>query len=119
MNSHSSGLVRCCAACWLVLSLLSVESAACRRNLDNKRPQAETMSRRDINTVLRDHAPAFMAIPGVAGVYVGVLDDGKTPCLKVMAVKKTPQLEGKIPKSLEGYPVVVEETGEIRPLIKK
>jgi len=77
------------------------------------------MPKRDINAVLRDHDHALMAIPGVVGVYVGLLNDGKTPCLKVMAVRKTRELVRKIPSSLEGYPVVVEETGLIRPLPSK
>jgi hypothetical protein len=76
----------------------------------------ENMSRRDINAVLRDHDKELMALQGVVGVYVGVLDDGKTSCLKVMVVRKTPDLERAIPKSLEGYPVVIEETGVIRPM---
>jgi hypothetical protein len=70
---------------------------------------------RDINAVLRDHDKELMAIPGVVGVYVGLLEDDKTPCLKVMAVKKTPEFERRIPKNLEGYPVRIEETGIIRP----
>lgn len=74
------------------------------------------MTRRDINSVLRDHDKELMALPGVVGIYVGVLDDGKTPCLKVMVVKKTPDLERKIPKSIEGYPVLLDETGVIRPM---
>lgn len=73
------------------------------------------MPRRDINAVLNDHDEALMAISGVVGVAVGLLKDGKTPCLKVMVVQKTSEVVGKIPKHLEGYPVVVEETGVIRP----
>ena len=74
------------------------------------------MSQRDINDVLRAHDQELMAIESVVGVYVGLLEDGKTSCLKVMVVRKTPELERRIPRSLEGYPVVVEETGAIRPL---
>ncbi len=76
------------------------------------------MPRQDINAVLRAHEDELMAIPGVVGVYVGLMDNDKTPCLKVMVVKKTKDLEQQIPKSLEGYPVVIEETGVIRPLRK-
>ena len=72
--------------------------------------------KRDINAVLRDHDRELLAIPGVVGVYVALLEDGKTPCLKVMLARKTPEIEGAIPKTLEGYPVVSEVTGEIRPL---
>ena len=77
------------------------------------------MSKRDINDVLRDHDDELLAIPGVAGVYVGLLEDEKTLCLKVMVERKTPELTAKIPQTLEGYRVVVEETGVIRPMPKK
>jgi hypothetical protein len=71
---------------------------------------------RDIDAVLRAHDRELLAIKGVVGVYVGLLDDGKTPCLKVMVVAKTAELERAIPKTLEGYPVIIEVTGEVRPL---
>ena len=72
--------------------------------------------RRDINDVLRAHDKELLAIPGVVGVYVGLLDDSKTPCLKVMLAQKSTETERALPKILEGYPVVIEVTGEIRPL---
>ena len=71
--------------------------------------------KRDINAVLRDHDKELLAIPGVVGVYVAVLEDGKTPCLKLMLAQKSAETERAIPKTLEGYPVVTEVTGEIRP----
>lgn len=74
------------------------------------------MALRDINAVLSDHDDALMAIEGVVGVAVGLLEDGKTLCIKVLVVRETPELARRIPSSLEGYPVVVEETGVIRPL---
>ena len=52
----------------------------------------------------------------MVGVYVGLLADEKTPCLKVMLTKKDSELERSIPRTLEGYPVVTEVTGEIKPL---
>ena len=74
------------------------------------------LPKRDINAVLRDHDQELLKIPGVVGVYVAVLDDGKTPCLKVMLARKTPESDRDLPKSIEGYPVISEVTGEIRPL---
>lgn len=71
---------------------------------------------RDINAVLSDHDDRLLANPGVVGVYVGLLDDGQTPCLKVMLVRKDPSLERSIPRMLEGHPVMTEVTGVIRPL---
>ncbi|MEY2479283.1 MAG: hypothetical protein QOI04_210 [Verrucomicrobiota bacterium] len=72
--------------------------------------------RRDINAVLADHDKELLAIPNVVGVYVGLLDDGKTQCLKVMLARKSAEGERAIPHALEGYRVIVEVTGEIRPL---
>lgn len=72
--------------------------------------------RRDVNAVLAAHDQRIMAMPGVAGIYVGLLDDGVTQCLKVMLVRRDPKLEQALPRELEGYRVVLEVTGEIRPL---
>ena len=72
--------------------------------------------RRDINAVLAAHDRQLLGLPAVVGVYVGVLADGKTPCLKVMLARPTPETERKIPREIEGYPVVIEISGEIRPL---
>ena len=72
--------------------------------------------RRDINAVLADHDRELLALPGVVGVYVGLLKDNRTPCLKVMLKQENPDVERSIPRSLEGHPVVTEVTGEIRPL---
>ena len=77
---------------------------------------AQSPTPRDINDVLRAHDKQLLAIPGVVGVYVGALSDGKTPCLKVMLARESDDLKAAIPKTIEGYPVVTEVTGEIRPL---
>ena len=69
----------------------------------------------DINAVLAAHEKQLMAIPNVVGVYVGVLEDGKSPCLKVMLARRTAESK-QIPTRIDGFPVRVEVTGEIRPL---
>jgi len=88
-------------------------AAGCQKNMAQDNSPSP---KRDINAVLRDHDRELLAIPGVVGVYVAVLEDEKTPCLKVMLARKTPEADRDIPKSIEGYPVVSEVTGEIRPL---
>jgi len=72
---------------------------------------------RDINQVLKDHSQELMALPGVVGVYIGKLDDGRF-CIRVMVVKNSKDLKKKIPKDFEGHPVEIEETGVIRPMDK-
>jgi hypothetical protein len=74
--------------------------------------------KRDINAVLAAHDKELLTIPDVVGVYVGTLQDRRTPCLKVMLARKNSEAERKIPKVIEGYPVIVEITGEIRALSK-
>ena len=100
----------------LVVILFSVACSAATQSPVNQTRHQESMTRRDINVVLKDHDKELLAIPGVVGVYVGLLPDDKTPCLKVMVVKRTEELKRKIPKSIEGYPVLIEESGVIRPL---
>lgn len=96
-----------------VLAVALALTTGCQENMaQNNSPD----KRRDINAVLRDHDRELLAIPGVVGIYVALLEDGKTPCLKVMLARASAETERVIPKTLEGYPVVVEVTGEIRPL---
>jgi hypothetical protein len=73
---------------------------------------------RDINEVMKAHTDELMSLPGVVGVYIGALDDS-TLCITVMVKEITSELKQKIPKTLEGHPVVIEETGEIRPMKEK
>jgi hypothetical protein len=98
--------------CVVIFSLILV--AGC--HLSSQSAMKSDPRGRDINAVLRDHDDELLAIPGVVGVYVGLLADAKTSCLKVMVDRKTSELKGRIPRTLEGYTVVVEETGLIRPL---
>ena len=87
----------------------------CQSNNKSKTIENTTVQKRDINTVKEAHVNELMALKGVVGVYVGVLDNG-TPCIVVMVVKKTSEIEQKIPKQLEGHPVRIEESGEIKPM---
>jgi hypothetical protein len=108
----SSSLARPCLIGLMVFML----AAGCGHDMAQKNSSS---SRRDINAVLADHDKELMAISGVVGVYVGLLPDGQTPCLKVMLARQTPETLRAIPKRLEGFPVVTEVTGEIRPLEKR
>ncbi len=75
------------------------------------------MAAETIKEVLKKHTKDLMSMPGVVGTGQG-LCEGK-PCIKVFVIEKTPDLEQKIPKTLDGYPVVIEETGPIKALPKK
>lgn len=72
------------------------------------------MAGKTIDEVLKRHTDRLMSLPGVVGTAIGECD-GK-PCIKVFVVKKTPELLKKISPTLEGFLVVIEETGEFRAL---
>jgi hypothetical protein len=72
------------------------------------------MTRNTIEEVYKRRSDQLMAISGVVGIAIGERE-GK-PCIMVLVDKRTPELINKIPSELEGYPVVVQETGPIRAL---
>ena len=74
------------------------------------------MAAETIKEVLKKHTGELMALPGVVGTGQG-LCEGK-PCIKVFVIEKTPDLDQKIPKTLNGYPVAIEATGPIKALPK-
>ncbi len=85
---------------------------ACTR--DNIHQREKTMTQKTIQEVLKAHTPELMSIPGVVGTALGE-DKGKL-CIKVLVIEKTPELTQKIPSTLEGFPVAIQQTGEIRAL---
>ena len=72
------------------------------------------MPSKPIEKVLEEHTNELMSIKGVIGTAEGLCNS--KPCIKVYVIKKTPQLTQRIPATLEGYSVVIEETGEFRAL---
>jgi hypothetical protein len=88
----------------------------CRHSHVEDHQDASQMAKQTIEQVQEKYQDRWMAMPGVVGVGIGAFD-GK-PVIKVLVVKKTPELEKKIPKMVEGYLVLIEETGEIRALEK-
>jgi hypothetical protein len=68
-----------------------------------------------IADVIRAQADSFLTIPGVVGMYEGLMND-TIPCITIMVVEKTRDLQAKLPQTLHGYPVQIEETGVIRPM---
>ncbi|HLG93944.1 MAG TPA: hypothetical protein VI546_03820 [candidate division Zixibacteria bacterium] len=72
------------------------------------------MPDKPIQQVQEEHTDYLMTLPGVVGTAIGE-SQGK-PCIKVFVSQKTAEIEKGMPASLEGYPVVIEETGEFKAL---
>jgi len=71
------------------------------------------VTQRSLTDVLAAHSPALMAIPGVTAVAESRLANGR-PCILVLVVGMTPQLRDRIPREIEGWPVRVDVSGEIK-----
>jgi hypothetical protein len=108
-KNHLLGAGRYCAA--MLLALLFLSAYACGPKEEGKKE----VPSRDINEVMNSHVDELMAIPGVAGVAVSELDD-KTPCILVLVVEETDEINHKVPQKLEGHPVRLFVSGKIIPL---
>lgn len=68
---------------------------------------------RSIEDVLAAHTDSLLALPGVVGTAIALCDGER--CIKVMLADSNPDTRARIPPRLEGYRVVVDVTGPIRP----
>jgi hypothetical protein len=69
---------------------------------------------RTIEAVLEQYTGSLMSVPGVVGTAIGQRE--RNPCIKVFVVTKTRQVIATIPSALHGFPVAIEETGDLRAL---
>jgi hypothetical protein len=65
-----------------------------------------------LNTVIERRSAELLEIPGVVGVAQGA-HEGQS-VVQILVERRTPELMAKLPRTLDGFPVVVVESGEIR-----
>jgi len=100
-----------------LVGFLLLAAASCSPNREKPVKESNPAQRPPIAEVLARHTPSLMAIDGVVGTYQGALPDG-APAIKILLLDDHPEARAKIPEELEGYPVVIEGTDEIRPMGK-
>jgi len=100
-----------------LIAVFGVAFSTCRSDVSTLDKGTAAVPTRPIDAVLADHTRELMALPGVVGVYQGQLDDG-TPCIGVLVIEAKPEITANIPPRLEGHPVRIEASGEIRPMEK-
>ncbi len=71
------------------------------------------MPERSIEQVLEDKTSEWMAIDGVEGTAIGLFEH--KPCIKILA-SKPERLRARIPSNIAGYPVIIQQTGELHAL---
>lgn len=78
-----------------------------------ERTPAVTEAPKTIDAVLAAHTDSLMAVPGVLGTAVGRC--GGAPCIRVLVSRVTDEVQRRVPRELEGFPVHVDVTGTIVP----
>ena len=68
----------------------------------------------EIHEALERHTDALLGIPGVVGV--GETEVDGRPAVMVMVVRDTDEIRAALPAEVGGFPVVIDETGEISAL---
>ena len=109
-----AGLLRLALTLSLIIAINTMTSAGNRSD----QPRGENiMTGKTIKEVLEEHSGKLMSIDGVVGTGQGLCHG--QPCIMVFVIKKTPEIKEKIPEVLQGYPVMIEETGKVRALPEK
>ena len=72
------------------------------------------MPERTIEQVQEEHTDEWMALPGVEGTAIGLFKD--QPCIMVLSSVAPQHLRSKIPETLNGYQVVIQQTGAFQAL---
>ncbi len=98
----------------LIFILVSCSCTFCDAQVEDN----SKMQTKSIEQVMKENRENLLAIPGVQGFYQGMLED-ESDCIVVMINEFTEEIQKQIPDTLEGFPVVIEEGGEIIPLHKK
>ena len=88
--------------------------AGCSYSGPSDLEKGQSMRERTIEQVQEAHTDEWMAIPGVEGTAIGLFED--KPCIKILSSRKAEELGDKIPSTVEGYTVIIQETGPFRAL---
>ena len=108
------------------LFLLALFCAGCRNSppknaaetnvsvSETKFSKDPSVPRKPIDEVIAQYTNDLLAIDGVEVVFAGE-DQEQQPVITIGVSKKTESTLSAIPKILEGYPVVIQETGPVAP----
>jgi len=72
---------------------------------------------RPITEVLAAHTPGLLRIAGVVGTGEG--RRGDQPLFLILVERDVPELRARLPRTVEGYPVEIRETGTVRALDRR
>ncbi len=103
---------RALVALGLLLIGLLAFGAGCEGKTGAGSSQEEDVVRMSIEEVLRERTPGLMAVRGVTGTGLGECKG--VPCIVVFVATDSLDLAEALPDTLDGYPVDVRVSGEVR-----
>jgi hypothetical protein len=93
--------------------VIAISFMACAENRDAIR-RVNRMPQKTIEEVLRESNSKLLSVPGVVGTAQSLCDS--KPCIKVYVIQISSELTRQIPDMIGGYPVIIEEVGQIHTL---
>lgn len=84
-----------------------------RAKTQNAGGQTVTDAPKTIEAVLAAHNDSLMAVPGVLATAIGRCNGA--PCIKILVSRVTDDVQRRVPRQLEGFPVQVDVSGPIVP----
>lgn len=94
---------------WAALALLLL-AGGCHPGGEPKSAR-KTVKTGPITDVLAARTPELLRIPGVIGTGEGTENGERV--IVVFVSRRTPELDAKLPRELDGYGIVIREAGDI------
>jgi len=110
VESTTKRLRRALGSILVIAAIAAAGLFGCAERPGRDSEHVQGMSQKTIEQVQEEHADEWMAIDGVEGIAIG-LYEGK-PCIKIFSSKKAEELQGKIPSTVEDYPVIIEDVDD-------
>lgn len=84
-----------------------------RANTRNTGGEAVADAPKTIEAVLAAHNDSLMAVPGVVATAIGRCNNA--PCIRILVSHVTDEVQRRVPRQLEGFPVRIDVSGPIVP----
>ena len=97
----------------VIIFLAAITACESPRNTEEE----QSRSVRSIYDVQNEFSEVVMSLPGVVGTAIGLTETGQEAILVFLA-EDIAETRKKIPESVEGYPVIIQVTGELEPMRK-
>lgn len=90
--------------------------AGCSSGPSGEMSQDVPLSERPpISDIIDRRGEEFLAMEGVVVIFEGATAAGE-PCIKIGVAELNQKLESALPKIIEGWPVIIFESGVIEPM---